>query len=126
MMQLVTERVSMLNPAKDDEWYDPAKVKEFMGVRPEQVADLLALKGDAIDNIPGAPGIGDKGAKDLIERFGSVEARHGTRRRSGAQGVSREPAEPRRADPHEQAPGDHFHRRAGAFRPGSVARARGR
>ena len=74
MMQLVTERVSMLNPAKDDEWYSPAKVKEFLGVRPDQVTDLLALKGDAVDNIPGAPGIGDKGAKDLIERFGSVEA----------------------------------------------------
>jgi len=74
MLQLVTDRVSMLNPAKNDEWYDPAKVKAFLGVRPEQVADLLALKGDAIDNIPGAPGIGDKGAKDLIERFGSVEA----------------------------------------------------
>ena len=45
-----------------------------MGVKPAQVADLLALKGDAIDNIPGAPGIGDKGARDLILRFGSVEA----------------------------------------------------
>ena len=74
MMQIVSERVSMLNPAKDDEWYDPAKVKEFLGVTPAQVADLFALKGDAIDNIPGAPGIGDKGARDLIERFGSVEA----------------------------------------------------
>ena len=74
MLQLVSDRISMLNPAKDDEWYDPGKVKSFMGVKPEQVADLLALKGDAIDNIPGAPGIGDKGAKDLIERFGSVEA----------------------------------------------------
>ena len=74
MLQLVTERVSMLNPAKEDTWYDPAKVKEFMGVEPGQVADLLALKGDAIDNIPGAPGIGDKGAKDLIDQFGSVEA----------------------------------------------------
>jgi len=74
MMQIVSERVSMLNPAKDDEWYDPAKVKEFLGVAPAQVADLFALKGDAIDNIPGAPGIGDKGARDLIERFGSVEA----------------------------------------------------
>ncbi len=74
MMQIVTERISMLNPAKDDEWYDPAKVKEFLGVTPSQVADLFALKGDSIDNIPGAPGIGDKGAKDLIERFGSVEA----------------------------------------------------
>ena len=74
MMQLVTERVSMLNPAKDDEWYDPERSRQFLGVPPEQVADLLALKGDAIDNIPGAPGIGEKGARDLIERFGSVEA----------------------------------------------------
>jgi DNA polymerase-1 len=74
MLQLVTDRISMLNPAKDDTWYDPAKVKDFMGVRPEQVADLLALMGDTVDNIPGAPGIGEKGARDLIERFGSVEA----------------------------------------------------
>ena len=74
MLQLVNDHVSMLNPAKDDEWYDAEKVKTFMGVRPDQVADLLALKGDAVDNIPGAPGIGDKGAKDLIERFGSLDA----------------------------------------------------
>lgn len=74
MLQLVNDQVSMLNPAKDDTWYDPAKVKEFMGVEPGQVADLLALKGDAVDNIPGAPGIGDKGAIDLITQFGSVEA----------------------------------------------------
>jgi DNA polymerase-1 len=57
MLQLVTDRVAMLNPAKDDTWYDPAKVEEFMGVKPSQVADLLALKGDSIDNIPGAPEI---------------------------------------------------------------------
>src|SRR5947209_4969967 len=74
MLQLVNEHVFMLNPMKDDTWYDPAKVQEFMGVKPGQVADLLALKGDSIDNIPGAPGIGDKGARDLIVRFGSVEA----------------------------------------------------
>jgi DNA polymerase I len=74
LMQLVSEHVLMLNPAKDGEWYDAAKVKEFLGVEPGQVADLLALKGDAVDNIPGAPGIGDKGARELIERFGSVEA----------------------------------------------------
>jgi len=73
MMQLVNERVSMLNPTKNDQWYDPAKVEEFMGVRPAQVADLMALKGDAVDNIPGAPGIGDKGARDLIARFGTLE-----------------------------------------------------
>jgi DNA polymerase-1 len=74
MLQLVNDRVFMLNPMKDNEWYDPAKVEQFMGVKPSQVADLLALKGDSIDNIPGAPGIGDKGARDLIARFGSVEA----------------------------------------------------
>jgi DNA polymerase-1 len=73
MMQLIDERVSMLDPAKDETWYDAAKVKEFLGVTPAQVADFFALKGDAIDNIPGAPGIGDKGARDLIERFGSIE-----------------------------------------------------
>jgi DNA polymerase I len=74
MLQLVNERVFMLNPMKDDTWYDATKVEEFMGVKPAQIPDLLALKGDSIDNIPGAPGIGDKGAKDLITRFGSVEA----------------------------------------------------
>jgi DNA polymerase I len=74
MLQLVNERVFMVNPMKDDEWYDEAKVEQFMGVKPAQVADLLALKGDSVDNIPGAPGIGDKGARDLITRFGSVEA----------------------------------------------------
>jgi DNA polymerase I len=74
MLQLVDEKVAMLNPAKDDTWYDAAKVKEFMGVQPAQVADLLALMGDAIDNIPGAPGIGEKGAQSLLEQFGSVEA----------------------------------------------------
>ncbi|MGE5645264.1 MAG: DNA polymerase I [Acidobacteriota bacterium] len=74
MLQLVDERVSMFNPIQDDLWYDPAKVEEKMGVKPGQVADLLALKGDAIDNIPGAPGIGDKGARDIIAKFGSVEA----------------------------------------------------
>ena len=58
---------------KDDTLYDPAKTQEFMGVPPSGVADLLALKGDSIDNIPGAPGIGDKGARDLIMRFGTVE-----------------------------------------------------
>src|SRR3954453_17521470 len=73
MLQLVNDRVFMLNPMKDDEWYDAAKVEAFMGVKPGQVADLLALKGDSIDNIPGAPGIGDKGAKDIITRFGNVE-----------------------------------------------------
>jgi DNA polymerase-1 len=74
LLQLVGEGIRMLNPAKGDAWYGPAEVAEFLGVPPAQVADLLALKGDAVDNIPGAPGIGDKGARELIVRFGSVEA----------------------------------------------------
>ncbi len=73
LMQLVREGICVLNPAKDSLVYDAAKVQEYMGVAPGQVADLLALKGDAVDNIPGAPGIGDKGARELIQRFGSVE-----------------------------------------------------
>src|SRR5262249_9393115 len=74
MLQLGGEHVSMLNPAEDDEWDDAAEVKIFLGGTPSQGGDLFALKGDSIDNIPGAPGIGDKGAKDLIERFGSIDA----------------------------------------------------
>ncbi|MDX2151677.1 MAG: DNA polymerase I [Bryobacteraceae bacterium] len=74
MLQLVEDRVTMMNPMKDWVVYDTAGVEAFMGVQPKQVADLLALKGDSVDNIPGAPGIGDKGAVDLIQRFGSVEA----------------------------------------------------
>ena len=74
MLQLVDDKVSMLNPAKDDAWYDAAGVREFMGVEPAQVADLLALMGDTIDNIPGAPGIGEKGAQTLLAKFGSVES----------------------------------------------------
>jgi DNA polymerase I len=72
MAQLIGPGISMFNPSKD-ELMDAAAVEAKMGVAPAQVADLLALKGDAVDNIPGAPGIGDKGAQDLIRRFGSVE-----------------------------------------------------
>ena len=74
LLQLVRQGVVVLNPAKDPMVYDAARVEEYMGVPPDRVADLLALKGDAVDNIPGAPGIGDKGARDLIQRFGGVEA----------------------------------------------------
>jgi DNA polymerase-1 len=73
MLQLVNGHVRMLNPMKNDMWFDAAETEKFMGVKPSQVADLLALKGDTSDNIPGAPGIGEKGAQDLILRFGSVE-----------------------------------------------------
>ncbi len=74
MMQLVTPHVKILNPQKDNLILDPAKVTETLGVPPEKVVDVMALRGDAVDNIPGAPGIGDKGSVDLILEFGSVEA----------------------------------------------------
>jgi DNA polymerase I len=73
MMQLVNERICVLNPPKDNLICDAAKVQEILGVPPERVVDVMALRGDAIDNIPGAPGIGDKGSVELIQRFGSVE-----------------------------------------------------
>ncbi|MGH9562234.1 MAG: 5'-3' exonuclease H3TH domain-containing protein, partial [Terracidiphilus sp.] len=74
MMQLVTSQVKVLNPQKDNLVLDPAGVEETLGVPPEKVIDVMALRGDSIDNIPGAPGIGDKGSVELIKEFGSVEA----------------------------------------------------
>jgi len=73
MLQLVNDRVLVLNPPKDNLICDAAKVEEILGVPPSQVVDVMALRGDAIDNIPGAPGIGDKGSVEIIQRFGSVE-----------------------------------------------------
>ena len=73
MLQLVNDRVCVLNPPKDNLICDAAKVEEILGVPPERVVDVMALRGDSIDNIPGAPGIGDKGSVELIKRFGSVE-----------------------------------------------------
>jgi DNA polymerase I len=77
MMQLVGGNVRVLRPGagpdKTDLIVDEGKVEEIMGVPPGQVADVMALMGDSIDNIPGAKGIGEKGAKELIRRFGSAE-----------------------------------------------------
>jgi DNA polymerase-1 len=73
MLQLVNDKVHVLNPPKDNLICDPAKVEEILGVRPEQVIDVMALRGDSIDNIPGAPGIGDKGSVEIIKRFGTLQ-----------------------------------------------------
>ena len=73
MLQLVGERVCVLNPPKDNLICDARKVEEILGVPPERVIDVMALRGDSIDNVPGAPGIGDKGSVDLIQKFGSLE-----------------------------------------------------
>jgi DNA polymerase-1 len=73
-LQLVSDAVRVYNPRDEGTWYDVAAVKERFGVEPGQVVDVVALMGDAIDNIKGVPGIGEKGARDLIARFGSLEA----------------------------------------------------
>jgi DNA polymerase-1 len=74
MLQLVDGNVCVLNPPKDNLICDRAKVEELLGVTPEQVIDLMALRGDTIDNVPGAPGIGDKGSVELMRQFGSLDA----------------------------------------------------
>ena len=74
MLQLVNDQVKVLNPVKDNLILDRAKVEETLGVPPEKVIDVMALRGDSIDNIPGAPGIGDKGSVELIQQFGSLDS----------------------------------------------------
>ncbi len=72
--QLVEDRIRVFNPRDEGTWYDANGVREKWGVGPEQVVDVLALMGDAVDNIKGVPGIGEKGAKDLIATWGSLDA----------------------------------------------------
>jgi len=71
--QLVHDGLKVYNPRDDGTWYDEEGVKEKFGVAPHQVVDVLALMGDSIDNIKGVPGIGEKGARDLIATYGSLD-----------------------------------------------------
>ncbi len=72
-LQLVGPRIKVYNPHKDHVVLDAGAVQERYGVPPERMVDLMALMGDAIDNIPGVPGIGEKTASELLRQFGSVE-----------------------------------------------------
>jgi len=72
-MQLVSARIGLLNPNdKAGTIWSAEQVRAKAGVEPEQVADWLALMGDAVDNIPGVPGVGPKTAADLLKQFGSA------------------------------------------------------
>ena len=73
LMQVVGPHVKLLDTMRD-KWTDEAEVERRMGVRPAQVAEVLGLMGDSVDNVPGVRGVGDKTAKLLIQRFGSIEA----------------------------------------------------
>ena len=72
--QLVHDGLRVYNPKDDGSWFDADAVKEKFGVAPSQVVDVLALMGDSIDNIKGVPGIGEKGARDLIATYGGLES----------------------------------------------------
>jgi DNA polymerase I len=72
--QLVRDgAVTVYDPREDGAWFDERGVEEKFGVKPSQVVDVLALVGDTSDNVAGVPGIGKKGALDLITQFGSLD-----------------------------------------------------
>ena len=73
LMQLVDEHVRVFHTGRE-RMYDPAAVEEDFGVPPERIVDVLALKGDSVDNVPGVPGIGDKGARQLVREFGDLDS----------------------------------------------------
>ncbi|MEO7158329.1 MAG: DNA polymerase I [Vicinamibacterales bacterium] len=70
--QLVRDGIRVYNPKDEGAWYDADGVLQKFGVAPAQVCDVLALMGDSIDNVKGVPGIGEKGARDLIATYGSL------------------------------------------------------
>ncbi len=76
LLQLVSDRTTLMTTrggVQQTAYYDPAKVMERYGLRPEQMIDFKALKGDTTDNIPGIPGVGEKTAAKLVIDHGSVD-----------------------------------------------------
>ena len=73
-MRQNSQVVKRKEPVPPIEWCDEAWVQNKFGVTADKLVDLLGLMGDSIDNIPGAPGIGSKGAVQIIQQFGSIEA----------------------------------------------------
>ena len=71
-MQLVTEKTIVWDPMKE-KTIDADSIRKDLGIEPRQIVDMMGLSGDAVDNIPGVPGIGRKTALDLIKKFGSME-----------------------------------------------------
>lgn len=72
MFQLLTPATRIYDPVKD-KWYGEKECRERFGVEPARVVEIMGLMGDAIDNIPGVKGIGEKTAVKLIQQFGTVE-----------------------------------------------------
>jgi DNA polymerase-1 len=73
LLQLVADGITVYDPMRDT-WYDRAAVMARYGLPPEALVDFFALTGDAIDNVPGVPGVGEKTARVLLQEFGSLDA----------------------------------------------------
>ena len=79
LYQLIGPKVALLNPGRggpasiEEHWVDESNAADRLGVAPDRVVDYLALVGDSSDNIPGVKGIGDKGARQLLEQFGDLD-----------------------------------------------------
>jgi DNA polymerase-1 len=80
LYQMVSDGISLLNPGRggpaaiDEQWIDRSNAADRLGVPPERVVDYLALVGDTSDNVPGVKGIGDKTARELISKYGDLDA----------------------------------------------------
>ena len=124
--QLVSPRVSVMATGRgvtDTTVYTPDAVRERYGVGPELMTDFRGMVGDPSDNLPGVPGVGEKGASQLLQKYGSLDeildhASEQTPKR--ARGADRA----RRRRPQDAQPGRDPHRRPGRARPGRRAAAR--
>ena len=77
LLQLVNDRIRVLDPRRggeDEVLYDEQGVRRRFGPNPGQIVDFMSLKGDASDNVPGVPGIGDKTAQKIIEEYGDLDS----------------------------------------------------
>jgi 5'-3' exonuclease len=98
LFQAVNDRTHILTLGKGSEppsEIDPAEVRRRYGIDPAQVPDFIALRGDPSDNLPGAPGIGEKTARDLLVRYGSLDSaiEHAVRERPRVSAALRDNAE---------------------------------
>ena len=122
VFQLIDERglVEVMATARgitDTKVYDRQAVIDRYGIPPELIPDFYGLKGDTSDNIPGVPGIGDKTASDLIQRYGTLGGGARAHPRHQRRQAQTEPARARRGRAHLQAAGHRRSRRPARLRP---------
>ncbi len=121
--QLVRDgAISVYDPREDGAWFDEQGVLEKFGVKPSQVVDVLALVGDTSDNVAGVPGIGKKGAIDLITQYGSLDGL--LAHTAELKPKQREALDASRTGAAEPPAGDHSHRCADRLRSGIAALSR--